>query len=127
DYPEVKAEWIDKTLEEDMAHLLEIVVMGRACRNAAGLKNRQPLSRMLVKSSWELSDFYQTIIEEEQDIEKVECANDIVSSISYSCKPQVQPVRPKFGKLVGGIRAALPELDGNEAKAELRRTGSLKL
>ena len=87
DYPEVKAEWIDKTLEEDMAHLLEIVVMGRACRNAAGLKNRQPLSRMLVKSSWELSDFYQTIIEDELNIKKVEFTNDIGSYISYSSSP----------------------------------------
>ena len=127
DYPEVKAEWIDKTLEEDMAHLLEIVVMGRACRNAAGLKNRQPLSRMLVKSSWELSDFYQTIIEDELNIKKVEFTNDIGSYISYSFKPQLKTVGPKFGKLVGGIRAALSELDGNAAMAELRNTGSLKL
>lgn len=126
-YPEVKAEWIDKTLEEDMAHLLEIVVMGRACRNAAGLKNRQPLSRMLVKSSWELSDFYQTIIEDELNIKKVEFTNDIGSYISYSFKPQLKTVGPKFGKLVGGIRAALSELDGNAAMAELRNTGSLKL
>ena len=127
DYPEVKAEWIDKTLEEDMAHLLEIVVMGRACRNAAGLKNRQPLSRMLVKSSWELSDFYQTIIEDELNIKKVEFTDDIGSYISYSFKPQLKTVGPKFGKLVGGIRAALSELDGNAAMAELRNTGSLKL
>ena len=127
DYPEVKAEWIDKTLEEDMAHLLEIVVMGRACRNAAGLKNRQPLSRMLVKSSWELSDFYQTIIEDELNIKKVEFTNDIGSYISYSFKRQLKTVGPKFGKLVGGIRAALSELDGNAAMAELRNTGSLKL
>ena len=127
DYPEVKAEWIDKTLEEDMAHLLEIVVMGRACRNAAGLKNRQPLSRMLVKSSWELSDFYQSIIEDELNIKKVVFTNDIGSYISYSFKPQLKTVGPKFGKLVGGIRAALSELDGNAAMAELRNTGSLKL
>ena len=127
DYPEVKTEWIDETLEEDMAHLLEIVVMGRACRNAAGLKNRQPLARMLVKSSWQLSDFYQTIIEDELNIKKVEFTDDIGGYISYSFKPQLKTVGPKFGKLVGGIRAALSELDGNAAMAELRSTGTLKL
>ena len=127
DYPEVKTEWIDEALEENMAHLLEIVVMGRACRNAAGLKNRQPLARMLVKSSWQLSDFYQTIIEDELNIKKVEFTDDIGGYISYSFKPQLKTVGPKFGKLVGGIRAALSELDGNAAMAELRSTGTLKL
>ena len=82
---------------------------------------------MLVKSSWELSDFYQTIIEDELNIKKVEFTNDIGSYISYSFKPQLKTVGPKFGKLVGGIRAALSELDGNAAMAELRNTGSLKL
>ncbi len=127
DYPEVKTEWIDEALEENMAHLLEIVVMGRACRNAASLKNRQPLARMLVKSSWQLSDFYQTIIEDELNIKKVEFTDDIGGYISYSFKPQLKTVGPKFGKLVGGIRAALSELDGNAAMAELRSTGTLKL
>ncbi len=127
DYPEVKTEWIDETLEEDMAHLLEIVVMGRACRNAAGLKNRQPLARMLVKSSWQLSDFYQTIIEDELNIKKVEFTDDIGGFISYSFKPQLKTVGPKFGKLVGGIRSALSEVDGSAAMAELRSTGGLKL
>lgn len=127
DYPSVKSEWIDKTLEEDMAHLLEIVVMGRACRNAANLKNRQPLSRMLVKSSWQLSSFYQTIIEDELNIKKVEFTEDIGGYISYSFKPQLKTVGPKFGKLVGGIRAALSEIDGGAAMAEVRSTGELKL
>ena len=101
--------------------------MGRACRNAASLKNRQPLARMLVKSSWQLSDFYQTIIEDELNIKKVEFTDDIGGYISYSFKPQLKTVGPKFGKLVGGIRAALSELDGNAAMAELRSTGTLKL
>ena len=127
DYPEVKTQWIDKTLEEDMAHLLEIVVMGRACRNAAAMKNRQPLSRMLVKSAWKLSDFYQTIIEDELNIKKVEFTDDIGSYISYSFKPQLKTVGPKFGKLVGGIRAALSEIDGSAAMAEVQSTGELKL
>ena len=127
DYPSVKTEWIDRTLEEDMAHLLEIVVMGRACRNAASMKNRQPLSRMLVKSSWQLSDFYQTIIQDELNIKKVEFTDDIGTYISYSFKPQLKTVGPKFGKLVGGIRAALSEIDGNAAMEEVRSTGELKL
>mgnify|MGYP001851377710 FL=1 len=127
DYPEAKTQWIDKTLEEDMAHLLEIVVMGRACRNAAAMKNRQPLSRMLVKSAWKLSDFYQTIIEDELNIKKVEFTDDIGSYISYSFKPQLKTVGPKFGKLVGGIRAALSEIDGSAAMAEVQSSGELKL
>ena len=89
-----------------MAHLLEIVVMGRACRNAAGLKNRQPLSRMLVKSSWELSDFYQTIIEDELNIKKVECTNDIGSYISYSFKPPAENRGPQIRQAGRRHRAA---------------------
>jgi isoleucyl-tRNA synthetase len=127
DYPEVKEAWIDKTLEEDMGHLLSVVVMGRACRNTANIKNRQPIAKMYVKSSFTLSEFYKTIIEDELNIKEVEFTDSISGFISYTFKPQLKTVGPKFGKLVGGIRNALASLDGAAAMEELNRNGQLKL
>ncbi|NCC42047.1 MAG: isoleucine--tRNA ligase [Clostridia bacterium] len=127
DFPVANEEWIDKDLEENMEHLLNIVVMGRACRNAANIKNRQPIAKMFVKASYELSEFYTTIIEEELNVKAVEFTDNIESFISYSFKPQLKTVGPKYGKLLNGIRQALTDLDGNKAMAELRESGELKL
>ena len=127
DYPQVREEWIDSQLEEDMGRLLEIVVMGRACRNTANIKNRQPIARMYVKSSFTLSDFYKEIIEEELNIKALEFTDSLDGFTSYSFKPQLKTVGPKYGKLVGAIRGALSEIDGNKAMEELRTGGSLKL
>ena len=127
DYPQVHEEWIDSALEDNMAHLLEIVVMGRACRNAASIKNRQPISKMYVKSSWTLSVFFKEIIQDELNIKEVQFTDEISDFITYSFKPQLKTVGPKFGKLLNGIRTALGEIDGNKAMAEIRSTGQLEL
>ena len=127
DFPVANQEWIDKELEENMEHLLDIVVMGRACRNAANIKNRQPIATMFVKANYELSEFYTTIIEDELNVKSVQFTDDIENFISYSFKPQLRTVGPKYGKLLGQIRQALPALDGSKAMAQLRASGALKL
>ena len=127
DFPQVREEWIDKELEENMEHLLEIGVMGRACRNTANIKNRQPISKMYVKSCWSLSEFYKKIIEEELNIKEVLFTDEIADFITYSFKPQLRTVGPKYGKQLGGIRTALSEIDGTAAMAEVRSTGQLEL
>ena len=127
DFPEVHENWIDPKMEEDMADLLEIVVMGRAARNTANIKNRQPIGTMYVKSEFQLSEFYKEIIEDELNIKEVVFKDDIADFISYSFKPQMRTVGPKYGKLLNKIKATLSELDGNKAMAEIKSTGELKL
>ena len=127
DFPEVHENWIDPKMEEDMADLLEIVVMGRAARNTANIKNRQPIGTMYVKSEFQLSEFYKEIIEDELNIKEVVFKDDIADFISYSFKPQMRTVGPKYGKLLNKIKTVLSELDGNKAMAELKSTGELKL
>ena len=127
DYPEADEALIDTKLESDMDHLLEIVVMGRACRNTAAIKNRQPIGKMYVKASFDLSDFYKDIIADELNVKEVEFTDDISGFITYSFKPQLKTVGPKYGKLLNGIRQTLSEIDGNAAMEELKSTGQLKL
>ena len=127
DFPEVHENWIDPKMEEDMADLLEIVVMGRAARNTANIKNRQPIGTMYVKSEFQLSEFYKEIIEDELNVKEVVFKDDIADFISYSFKPQMRTVGPKYGKLLNKIKTTLSELDGNKAMAELKSTGELKL
>ena len=127
DFPEVHENWIDPRMEEDMADLLEIVVMGRAARNTANIKNRQPIGTMYVKSEFQLSEFYKEIIEDELNVKEVVFKDDIADFISYSFKPQMRTVGPKYGKLLNKIKTVLSELDGNKAMAELKSTGELKL
>ena len=127
DFPEVHADWIDPKMEEDMADLLEIVVMGRAARNTANIKNRQPIGTLYVKSEFQLSEFYKEIIEDELNVKEVVFKDDIADFISYSFKPQMRTVGPKYGKLLNKIKTTLSELDGNKAMAELKSTGELKL
>ena len=126
DFPEVHENWIDPKMEEDMADLLEIVVMGRAARNTANIKNRQPIGTMYVKSEFQLSEFYKEIIEDELNVKEVVFKDDIADFISYSFKPQMRTVGPKYGKLLNKIKTTLSELDGNKAMAELKSTGELK-
>ena len=127
DFPEVHENWIDPKMEEDMADLLEIVVMGRAARNTANIKNRQPIGTMYVKSEFQLSEFYKEIIEDELNVKEVVFKDDIADFISYSFKPQMRTVGPKYGKLLNKIKTVLSELDGNKAMAELKSTSELKL
>ena len=127
DFPEVKEEWIDKELEDDMEELLKIVVLGRAARNTANIKNRQPIGTMYIKADKEMGQFYTDIIADELNVKEVKFANDVESFISYSFKPQLRTVGPKYGKLLNGIRTALAEINGTEAMNELRSTGLLTL
>ena len=125
DFPEVNEEWIDTKLEEDMDHVLQIVVQGRACRNTANIKNRQPIGKMYVKAAFELSDFYKDIIADELNVKEVVFADDVSAFTSYSFKPQLRTVGPKYGKKLNAIRQYLGSVDGNAAMNELKTTGKL--
>ena len=125
DFPAVKEEWIDEKLEADMDEVLDTVVMGRAARNTANIKNRQPIAQMYVKADHALSDFYVKIIEEELNVKKVTFTDDVRAFTSYTFKPQLKTVGPKYGKLLGKIREALTNLDGSAAMDTLNNTGAL--
>ena len=127
DFPTVNEAWIDKDLEADMKELLEIVVLGRACRNTANIKIRQPIGTMYVKAEKKMGEFYTDIIADELNVKEVKFADDVESFISYSFKPQLRTVGPKYGKLLGGIKQALTDIDGTAAMKELRGNGVLKL
>nr|WP_296043396.1 isoleucine--tRNA ligase [uncultured Blautia sp.] len=127
DFPKVQEAWINKELEEDMEELLKIVVLGRAARNTANIKNRQPIGTMYVKAEKEMGQFYTDIIADELNVKEVKFAKDVESFISYSFKPQLRTVGPKYGKLLNGIRKALSEINGTEAMNELRSKGVLTL
>ena len=127
DFPTVDESRIDKDLEKKMDEVLKVVVMGRACRNAANIKNRQPIAKMYVKAPEALPEYFVDIIRDELNVKDVEFTEDVSSFTSYTFKPQLKTVGPKYGKLLGKIRQALPELDGNAAMAELKANGSLKL
>jgi isoleucyl-tRNA synthetase len=118
---------IDEELEANMKRVLDVVVMGRACRNASGIKNRQPLASMFIKAPWELSSFYTDIIADELNIKNVFMRDDVRAFSSYSFKPQLKTLGPKYGKQLGKIRSLLESVDGNAAMDELNETGTLKL
>ena len=111
---------------DDMEDVLDAVVMGRACRNEAAIKNRQPISRMYIKSDFTLSEFYQEIIEDELNVKEVVFTDDVRDFTSYTFKPQLRTVGPKYGKQLGGIQKHLAALDGNAAMDELNADGALK-
>ena len=127
DYPVANEAYIDKTLEENMDEVLKIVVMGRACRNTANIKNRQPIGKMFVKGASDLPEFYQDIVTDELNVKEIELTDDVRAFTSYTFKPQLKTVGPKYGKLLGGIKNELSSLDGNAAMDELNETGVLKL
>ena len=115
DFPEANEAHIDKELEENMESVLKVVVLGRACRNTSAIKNRQPIGKMFVKAGFELPEFFKEIIEEELNIKEVEFTDDVRAFTSYSFKPQLRTVGPKYGKFLGKIKEALAGLDGNAA------------
>ncbi len=127
DFPAADLSLVDKELEKHMDAVLKIVVMGRACRNSANIKNRQPIGNMFVKAPYELPEFFQEIIEEELNVKKVTFTEDVSSFTDYTFKPQLRTVGPKYGKFLGQIQKALSELDGNAAMAELKSKGSISL
>ena len=126
EFPVADPTFDDKKLEEDMDLVLKAVVMGRACRNTANIKNRQPISTMFIKADRELTDFYKEIIEDELNVKKVVFTDDVREFTSYTFKPQLRTVGPKYGKQLGGIQKTLAALDGNAAMDELKSTGVLK-
>ena len=127
DFPAVNDAWIDKDLEKNMDEVLKIVVMGRACRNSANIKNRQPIGNMYVKAPNVLPEYFVEIIEDELNVKKVNFTEDVSAYTSYTFKPQLRTVGPKYGKFLGHIQKALAELDGNKAMAELKADGVLTL
>ena len=127
DFPAVNDAWIDKDLEKNMDEVLKIVVMGRACRNSANIKNRQPIGNMYVKAPNVLPEYFVEIIEDELNVKKVNFTEDVSAYTSYTFKPQLRTVGPKYGKFLGQIQKALAELDGNKAMAELKADGVLTL
>ena len=126
DFPTANPAFVDKKLEEDMDEVLKIVVMGRAARNTANIKNRQPIGTMFVKADHELSEFYKEIIEDELNVKQIVFTDDVRDFTSYSFKPQLKTVGPKYGKQLGKIKAYLAGLDGNEAMDTLKAEGALK-
>ena len=126
DFPTANPSYVDKELEEAMEEVLDIVVMGRACRSTANIKNRQPIGTMFVKAGTVLSDFYKEIVEDELNVKKVVFTEDVRDFTTYTFKPQLRTVGPKYGKQLGGIQKTLASLDGNAAMDELNAAGALK-
>ncbi len=127
DYPVADTSLIDKDLEAYMDEVLGVVALGRAARNTANIKNRQPLGRMFVAVPRELPEEYLEIVEDELNIRSVEFVNDSSSYVSYQFKPQLKTLGPKYGKLLGAIRGALQNLDGSQAKKQLDTDGAITL
>ena len=125
DFPTVDAEMIDKDLESSMEEVLDIVVMGRAARNTANIKNRQPIGTMYVRAERPLDAMFQEVVADELNVKNVEFKEDLSDFTSYTFKPQLKTVGPKYGKLLNGIRAHLAEINGREAMKELDNSGSL--
>ena len=125
DYPVADNSLIDKSLEDSMDEVLNVVVLGRAARNAANIKNRQPIGNMYIKAEETLGELYTQIIKEELNVKNVEFREDVENFVSYSFKPQLKTVGPKYGKLLGKIREVLTNLDGAKAMTELKSNGSL--
>ncbi|MBQ5950768.1 MAG: class I tRNA ligase family protein, partial [Lachnospiraceae bacterium] len=127
DFPACEESRIDKALEDEMERVLEIVVLGRAARNTAAIKNRQPVAKLYVSAEQGLEEYFTAIVREELNVKEVVFTDDVSAFTSYTFKPQMRTVGPKYGKLLGGIKQALAEVDGNAAMAELEETGELAL
>ena len=127
DFPKVDEAKIDPELERDMDEVLKVVVLGRACRNKANIKNRQPIAKMYIKAPQTLPEYFTDIIRDELNVKAVAFTDNVGEFISYSFKPQMRTVGPKYGKLLGKIRQLLPALDGAVAMNELKTTGAIHL
>jgi len=127
DFPAVEESFIDEKLESDMEVVLEAVVLGRACRNNANIKNRQPIGKMFIKAEAELSQFYVDIIKDELNVKKAELTEDVSTLTTYSFKPQLKTLGRRFGKNINAVKEILAGLDGQKAMAELREKGTLTI
>lgn len=125
DFPTVQTDWIDKELETEMDTVLQVVVLGRAARNSANIKNRQPLGTMLIKSETKVTEMFEQIIKEELNVKKVKFTDDVREFTTYTFKPQMKTLGPKYGKLLNQIRTILSEIDGNDAMDTLNTKGTL--
>ena len=125
DFPVADESMIDKKLEEDMKAVLKTVVLGRACRNTANIKNRQPIATMFVKAPFTLEKFYQEIIEDELNVKSVVFTDEVREFTTYTFKPQLRTVGPKYGKQLGAIQKYLAAVDGNDAMDKLKANGAL--
>jgi len=126
DFPVADESMIDQKLEESMEEVLDIVVMGRAARNTANIKNRQPIGTMYVKAPHGLDGYFKNIIEDELNVKEVVFRDDVSDLTSYSFKPQLRTVGPKYGKQLGGIQKYLAAVDGTEAMKQLKAEGAIK-
>jgi len=126
DFPQVVESYIDPELEKNMDAVLKTVVMGRAARNSANIKNRQPIGKMFIKADFTLSEFFKEIIEDELNVKDVIFTDDVRDFTSYTFKPQLKTVGPKYGKFLGGIQKELAGLDGNDAMDKLNTEGAIK-
>ena len=127
DFPSYNEAHIDEELEKNMEYVLDIVVLGRACRNTANIKNRQPIGKMYVKADAKLDDFYTAIIADELNVKNVEFTDDTSALTSYTFKPQLKTLGRRFGKNIGLVKNILAEIDGNKAMQELNETGKLTI
>ncbi len=127
DFPGVQEAWMDKELEADMEVVLEAVVLGRACRNTANIKNRQPIGKMYVKADKNLSGFYLDIIKEELNVKEIDQTEDVSALTTHTFKPQLKTLGRRFGKNINAVKEILANLDGQQAMAELREQGSLTI
>ena len=127
DFPAVDEAMIDEKLERDMGEVLDIVVLGRAARNASGIKNRQPIGQMFVNGEAALTDYYKQIIEGELNVKDVIFKEDVSDLTDYTFKPQMRILGPKYGKDLGKIRNILANLNGSAAKKELDANGFLTI
>ncbi len=126
-FPVAEEKYIDKELEARMKEVLAVTVLGRSARNAASIKNRQPIGKMFVKADEALPEFFANIIKDELNVKEVVFTDNLSQFTTYTFKPQLRTVGPKYGKILGGIKAALDNLDGNAAMAELDEKGVLTL
>ncbi len=127
DFPVADSAFVDKRLEEDMEEVLEVVVLGRAARNTANIKNRQPIGKMYMKADQTLSDFYVKIIEEELNVKEAVFTDDVRDFTSYSFKPQLKTLGKRFGKQLNALKELLADMDGNVAMDELNTKGTLTI
>lgn len=127
DFPEINESWIDTELEADMDVVLQAVVLGRACRNTANIKNRQPIGKMFIKAEGSLSDFYLDIIKDELNVKKAELTEDVSALTTYTFKPQLKTLGRRFGKNINAVKEILAGLDGQKAMAELNEKGTLAI
>ena len=126
DFPVANEAYINEELEQNMEIVLKVKGMGHAARNTANIKIRQPLGTMFIKGVEELPEFYEDIIRDEVNVKKLVFTDDVREFTSYTFKPQLRTVGPKYGKQLGGIQKTLATLDGNAAMDQLNAEGAIK-